>query len=143
MEIDSSIGLMYQSSPELEHSKFGYNYKRFADKNYYNYRKQYQEELVDLRVEYARVDPITQEIMRDDHIKNDRGFSYTKEGMKDVIAAERKLMNKWETKECEIEPRICSPDNVPELSDLQKELFNGVLINVTNEPSEQNKEEVL
>lgn len=128
IEIDNEVGVMYKNNLELEGTKFGYNYKRFAEKNVYPIRKEYEEKLIDLRIEYAREDEVTKKIVKDP--TDQRGFEYTKEGFKTLIAAERKLQNNWEVREIEVEPRICSIENIPDLTDKQKELFEGVIINL-------------
>lgn len=139
MEIDNEIGLMYKNDPNLEGTKFGYNYKRFAEKNWYPQSKAYNDVLGDIQVENARIDPATQKIMQDPI--SVRGFEYTKDGLKAVILAERRLRDEWEVKEIDVEPRLCAPENVPELTSKQKELFSGVIINSVTESSEQNKED--
>lgn len=124
-EIDIMIGGLYSKTPELKDSKFGYAYKRFAEKNYYPVNKEYGLVISDVRIDNALEDEKTKAILTSD---KGRGFVYSKEGMRAVIKAESELEKKWDIKEIEIEPFIVKEENLPELNEEQKELLKGVLI---------------
>ena len=64
-EVDMMVGGLYQKTPTLKESKFGYAYKRFTDKNYMPYVKDFNEELGALRVQHALEDPNTKEVIID------------------------------------------------------------------------------
>lgn len=126
-EVDVLVGGLYQKNPTLRASKFGYAYKRFTDKNYSPLLDKFNEELENIRVEYALEHPDTKEILLDPSPANRRGYKYSKEGMVGLLNAERKLVEKWQAKEVEIEPYL-SP-MVPEgLEDEQKELLKGLVL---------------
>lgn len=126
MEIDEFIGTLYTEKPELKNSKFGYSYKRFAEKNFYPLLKKFREELLDIRIDNALEDEKTKEIIADD--LNPRGYKYNKEGLKKLVIAERILEEEWFNKEIKVEPYICKKENLPELNIIEKEMLLGVLI---------------
>lgn len=123
-EIDTLVGELYKKQPGLKDTKFGYAYKRFSEKWYKPLVTEYYEEMALTRVEHALEDEKTKEILTDR--LNERGFKYSKEGLKNVIKAENKLLEKFNLKEVEVEPYISS--YVPELTDEAIEMLDGILI---------------
>lgn len=131
-EIDAMIGSMYKDKPDLRHSKFAYAYKKFADKSYYPNLKTYYEEINDACVANALTNKETGAMIIND--KNPRGFDFDKEGLKQVIKAERRIKGEWDDKDIEVFPFNCT-DIPSDLSDEQKELFEGLIINVSKKES--------
>lgn len=124
-EVDVMVGGLYQKKPELRSTKFGYAYKRFADKNYVPLLNDFNDALETVRVEHALEDSITKEILSDN--TNKRGYKYSKAGMIAVLTAEKKLVEKWEVKEVEITPYLSSM--VPEgLEEEQLALLKGLVL---------------
>lgn len=115
-EVDILVGGLYQANPKLKDSKFGYAYKKFTDKNYLPTAREFNDELGALRVQYALEDPVTKEVLTDR--MSPRGFKYSKAGLTDLMREEKKLQEKWDAKEIEIVPFICS--SVPEEIDEEK-----------------------
>jgi hypothetical protein len=125
--IDLVVGAMYKIEPTLRETRFGYGYKRFADKHYYKLNKEYLQKLVDIRIDNALTDEVTKELIIDNN-PNSRGFKYGKEGFKALIKAERALEESWDNQVVEIEPYIIKKEDLPKLTDVQKDLFKGILI---------------
>jgi hypothetical protein len=123
-EIDQLVNQLYRQDPKLKDTKFGYAYKRFVEKNYQSHLKDYQLDISTARVEHALEDEKTKEVLTDR--LNERGFKYSKEGLKAIMKAEAELTEKWNNKEVEVEPFISS--HVPELTEDQRELLSGILI---------------
>lgn len=136
-EVDSLIGELYQKNPKLKESKFGYAYKRFIDKNFIEHLKEYQHQLSDVRIDNAMEDKDTKEILKDP-TPGSRGFKYTKEGLKKVIEQENEIMKKWNEKEIEVEPYIITAENLPILSEGQREQLSGILVESTNGDQSEN-----
>ena len=128
IKIDNMMGSMFRVNPKLLEGKFGYAYKRFSEKNLSQHLKQFREELTDIRIEHALTDEKTKEIIFDK--ESDRGFKYSKEGLKEVLKAERKLDEKWDKKVIKIVPYIMANDGLVdvELTEIQKEAFTGLFI---------------
>jgi hypothetical protein len=126
VEIDSFIGNLYKENKELELSKFGYCYKRFAEKSYYNVLKEYQQKIQDIRIDCALENNDTKAVITDND--NPRGYKYTKEGLKKVSREENKLSEEWDLKEFDIEPFFCKEENIPLLTEGQREKLLGVII---------------
>ena len=123
-EVDQLIASLYAKDKTLQNSKFGYAYKRFVEKNYVPVIKEMQERLTDVRIDNALEDKNTKEILIDK--ESNRGYKYSKEGLKKCIEDERKVMKEFEEKEIEIESFISS--FVPQLDEGQKEILNGLII---------------
>ncbi len=128
-EVDIAVASLYEKNPKVKDSKFGYAYKRFADKNYYPVNKEFSEAINDVRAENALVDKGTGAMIFDP--SSFRGFKYDKVGWKTMINEERRLEKEWDEKVIEVEPYICKDLTGVELSDEQKDLFNGLIINIT------------
>ncbi len=125
-ELDNMIAVMYAGDENLKNTKFGYAYKRFAEKNYYSVLKEYNEKLVDIRIDHALTDEVTKALLTTD---KGRGFEYDKEGLKATIKEESKLEKEWDVKEFEVEPFFCKAEFLPkELTDEQEEMLDGILI---------------
>ena len=117
---------MYLEDDNLKNTKFGYAYKRVAEKNYYPRVKEYNLKLTDIRIDHALVDETTKAIKT---TEKGRGFEYTKEELKAVIRAEDKLLKEWNIKEYEIEPYFCKKECLPTtLSDELKEMLINIVI---------------
>lgn len=124
-EIDLVIGELYSKNPTLRDTKFGYAYKRFAENNYIPLYKEMIEAKNNARIDNALEDEKTKEILLDP--ASQRGFKYSKEGLKSVIKAEKQIQELFDVKEIEIKPFISS--FIPEeITDEQKELLTGILI---------------
>lgn len=124
-EIDNLVGIAYQLDPKLELTKFGYAYKRFAEKSFYPKVKEKNEELGFLRIDNALEDEKTKEVLVDR--ENPRGFKFSKDGLKKTIKEESALAEKWNTKEIEVEPYI-STYTPEEISNELKELLKGLVL---------------
>ncbi len=113
-EIDEIVGGAYKRNKELEKTKFGYAYKRFAEKNLYPVMKDLAEKYVDLRLQYAMEDNKTKEVITDP--TSNRGFKYTKSDLQKLIEEERKARTEYEEREIEVEPYISNltPDDFDE-----------------------------
>lgn len=124
-EVDQLVGTLYQKDENLKDTKFGYAYKRFADKFYIPILKELDEALINVRVEHALEDPVSKEILMD--TKTARGFKYSKEGIKKVIEAERNVVKEYEAKAFEVEPFVSS--YVPEyLTEEEAEQLKGIIL---------------
>lgn len=125
-EIDSVVGSLYQKDQNLEKTKFGYAYKRFCEINYIPHLKKYEQNILDLRIDNALENPTTKEILIDDK-PGQRGFKYSKEGLKLVIAAERRTTDDFEKMEIEIKPFRSA--HIPEgITEEETELLTGTVI---------------
>ena len=124
-ELDSVVAEMYIKNPDLKNGKFGYAYKRFYEKNLKTPFMDYFQALSDIRIDNALVDEKTKALLTTD---KGRGFEYSKEGLKEVIKAEKKLEIEWFKKDIEVEPYIIKEENLPELNEEQIELMTGILI---------------
>jgi len=125
-EADQVVGKLYQTTPGLMDSKFGYGWKRFTENNYLPTLKKLQEEVNDARIDNAMEDPITREVLRDQ--TNPRGYKYTKEGLKAVIKKENEINDRYDLVEIEVEPYLVAEENLPELTEEQREALVGMVI---------------
>ena len=125
-EADQVVGQLYQATPGLMDSKFGYAWKRFTENNYLPTLKKLQEEVNDARIDNAMEDPITREVLRDQ--TNPRGFKYTKDGLKAVIKKENEINNQYDLVEIEVESHIVIEKNLPKLNDEQRDALVGMVI---------------
>ena len=124
-EVDQMVGGLYQKNAKLQESKFGYAYKRFADKNYIPLVKEFNEELGALRVQYALEDPATKEVLIDR--MSPRGFKYNKTSLITLMAEEKKLADTWDNKVIEVVPFLSS--YIPEdLETEQREMLDGLVL---------------
>lgn len=126
-ELDFAVSQLYARNPSLKQSKFGYSYNRFFKKNYEKPLKEFQEAIVDVRIDNALVDEKTQEILTDQ--TNPRGYKYSKEGLKKVIKDENKIIAEWQDRQVEVEP-FFSPFVPEELTEGERELMVGLIIPV-------------
>jgi len=125
-EADILVGQLYQATPGLSETRFGYAWKRFTDKNYIPALKKLQELINDARIDNALEDPITKEILRSE--TDPRGFKYTKEGLKAVIKKENEINNQYDLVEIEVESHIVIEKNLPKLNDEQRDALVGMVI---------------
>jgi len=125
-EADILVGQLYQATPELMETKFGYAWKRFTEKNYIPTLKKLQEEVNDARIDNALEDAITKEVLRDP--TSTRGFKYTKEGLKAVIKKENEINDRYELVEIDVEPYIVDKKNLPKLNEEQGLALVGMVI---------------
>jgi len=125
-EADQVVGKLYQATPGLSETKFGYAWKRFTDNNYLPTLKKLQEEVNDARIDNAMEDATTKEILRDQ--TNPRGYKYTKEGLKAVIKKENEINDRYDLVEIEVEPYLVAEENLPELTEEQREALVGMVI---------------
>lgn len=124
-DLDQLVAILYQKNKELPNTKFGYAYKRFVEKNYLPAAREFNADIEGVRIDSALEDPTTKALMTDE--KDVRGYKYSKQGKKDVIAAEQKLIKEWNDKEIECVPYISV--YVPEdLTQEEKEALTGILI---------------
>ena len=124
LQVDGVVGALYKANPELRESKFGYAYNKFYKDNIQPTSELLAEEINLARIDNALEDEKTKAIIRDE--KSPRGYAYSKEGEKAVIAAEKTISQKFEQKEIEIKPYISS--YIPEMTEEQKELLKGLVI---------------
>lgn len=124
-EVDTMVADLYVKFPTLKETKFGYAYKRFVNKNYAPIVREFNEELVALRVQHAMEDEKTKEILVDR--ANPRGYKYTKAGLTAVMADEKKLANIWDNKDITIVPFL-SPMIPIELNEEQNEMLAGLVL---------------
>ena len=122
--IDQMIGFLYEQDQKLKNTKFGYAYQKFFKKNYEPALKEFQNKIFDIRLDNAMEDKITKEVLKDKD--SPRGFKFTKEGLKKCVEQERSLIEEFDKKEIEVTPQFSS--YVPELTEEQKELLTGLII---------------
>lgn len=123
-EIDSIVGSLYKADPKLRETKFGYAYTKFYKKNYEPILNEFKEQLEVVRIDHALEDEKTKAILKDENTS--RGYQYSKQGLKDVMNAEKEITKKFEIKEITIEPYISS--YIPEMADEQKEILTGIVL---------------
>ncbi len=127
VELDLMVAGLYSKTPALRESKFGYAYRRFYDKNLKKILGEYNEDLAMVRIDGALTNDETGELLISH--EGGRGFKYSKDGLKNVIKAERKLDEQWATKEFDVEPYFIKPEYFPEdINDEQKELMKGIVL---------------
>lgn len=125
LDIDIIVGELYKNDENLKKSKFGYAYKRFFVKNIEPTKKEYNEEVTNIRIDNALEDEKTKELKNDP--TNIRGFKYSKEGLKKCVQQENELLKTYLLKEIEVQPYISSL--IPEgLTEEARTLLTGVLI---------------
>jgi len=129
-EIDRTVAELYGADPELKQSKFGYWYTKWYKKFLQPVWDERSEAIQGMYVDHALEDPTTKAILEDR--TSTRGYKFSKEAMKQVIAEEKKLIAEFDAKEVEIEPMI-KAEHVPELTEEQKEVLIGSLV-VGEEP---------
>lgn len=126
-DIDNLIADLYEKKPSLKRTKFGYAYKRFAEKFFYPMDKEYQDELNHARINLALEDEKTKEILLDP--SSPRRFKYTKEGLISVLKEENNIWLQWKDKEINIE--AYNTAFIPEeLTDGDMDLLKDIIINL-------------
>lgn len=128
-EINKIIAEIFAKRPGIEDTKFGYFCKKFAKESLSFVFKEYNDQLVIIRVDHALTDKNTGALIKNPDKDDRREYSYDKKGFKDLIVAEGNLYKEYENKEYEIKPFICKPEDVPKkLNEYQTEVLTGVLI---------------
>ncbi len=122
-DFDQMVGKLFEENPELKNTKFGYSVKRFNEKNYIPVLKKYRTAVEDIYIEHALVDEKTKAIILDKD--SNRGFAYSKDGLRKVIEAEGKIIEEWDQKLFDIETYVCT--DLPELTEEQLVLIDGIL----------------
>ena len=122
MQVDELVGRLYAKDAKLRDGKFGYAWKRFVDKNIAPVMSELNDRLMDNKVENALTDPTTKELL----YTADKNFKYSKEGMKVLLDANRKLLKEFEGRQIEIKPFYVA--DLPELLEEEKELLKGLII---------------
>lgn len=126
-EMNGAFSILEHKNPLIAETKFGYAFKRFFEKNIAHVFKEYNMKLSIIRIESALTDEKTKAVLTsDDAQKGGRGFQYNKEGLKDVMVAESKLEENWDSKEYDVEPFISK--DVPKLNESEIEVFKGFII---------------
>lgn len=124
-EVDQVVAKLYEKYPELRQTKFGYAYTKFLkSKDYEEISKEFNEELVSVRIDNALEDEKTKEVIIDK--ENPRGFKFSKQGLKKCLEAEKKIIEEFYPKEVEVEPYLSS--YIPDIGDGDKELLKGLIL---------------
>jgi hypothetical protein len=124
-EVDEVVASLYNKIPTLKNTKFAYAYKRFFEKNLKLIFDEIREEILDVRINNALEDKETKEILVDS--TNERGYKFDREGLKNVMKEEKKIFDKFNKKEIEIEPYFT--DYIPEeIEEHQREFLKGLII---------------
>lgn len=113
---------------EFPKTKLAYSFKRFTEKNLKKIFTDYNDQLQDNRIEHALVDEKTKAIL---YKTDGQSFMYDKEGLRAVLKANKETAEKWQDKEFEVEPFICTDTEYIEDLDLHKEeieLLKGVIL---------------
>lgn len=119
-EIDQRIASVYKNNPDIVKTKFAYGYGKFVKNNLSVLQDEFKDKLLDIRIENALTDPQTGEILNDK--ENERGFKFSKEGLKETIRQEKKLYSEYENKEIEIKPYEMKVDFIP--NDIKEAFIN-------------------
>jgi hypothetical protein len=125
-DADSIIALLLEKNEKMEKGKLTYAWKRFVEKNYRSLATELGDKLQDNRVEHAMTDPKTKELL----YTNDKNtsYKYTKEGMKALLEAQRKLKKEYEEMDIEIVPFFVKKEDLPELNEEEREILTGLII---------------
>lgn len=135
-ELDATVGVLYKKYPKLQETKFGYAYKR-VQKPYSDLVAILMEELQEIEVKNALVDPTTKALLYEENARADanpnipKKFKFSKEGKLAQMKESKELGEKYDIKEIDIEPFIVKPEDLPEniiFTEEQKEILGGVLI---------------
>jgi len=126
-EADQIVGSLYAKDKTLEKGKFGYAWGRFIKKNYNPISEELNEKIIDNRVEHALVDEKTKELLYEGEGK-EKSYKYSKDGMKALLEANRKLIKEFNKKEIEVIPFYISEENLPELLEGEREILTGLVI---------------
>lgn len=123
-EADQLVASLYEKDPNIQKGKFGYAWKKIIDKNYNPTITELNDKMTDNRVEYALTDEKTKELLKG----SDGNYKYSKEGMKALLAAQRALIKEYDSKEIEVVPFYIKSEDLPELTDEEKETLKGLII---------------
>lgn len=123
-EADQLVAQLYAKDASLEKSKLGYAWKRFIEKNYKPVVEEINEKLEDSKIENCLVDKNTKEIL----YGLNGSYKFTQEGLKAVFDFRRSLMKEYDEKQFEVIPFIVKENDLPTLSEEEKELLTGLII---------------
>ncbi len=124
LNLNMLVNSLQAENPSLLESKFGYGYKRFLEKGVQDIFDDYNLAVADIRVDNALINESTKAVLTNG---SGRGFEYSKEGQKAVMAAELALNRKWFKKEFDVEPYFVKSEDLPKLNEDQMELIKGLL----------------
>ena len=128
-ELNSTYMEMCRRNEALPNTKFGYAVEKFLKLNIISVFKEYNSLLADIRIEHALEDPETKAVIsKPQATPNDRGFEYSRDGLKKVIKAENDLEKSWDAKEYDVEPYLCKEKDIPELNETYLEVFKGYVL---------------
>lgn len=126
-EIDQLVVQLYKKDPTLKNGKFSTGYSKFYKKNYLPLLEELQEKIQDNQLEFALVDEKTKELLYGEpDERGNKPYKFSKEGMKSLMEANRKLIKEFDAKEVTVEPYICK--DVPKLEKEDEELLKGCIL---------------
>lgn len=117
--------------PNLANTKFSYAMERFGEKNLKEIFLTYNQAVDKVRIEHALTDKDTDAILyTKEPGPNEREYQYSKQGLLNVIKAERELVTEWDKKTFEVEPFIVKdiPKEIKLLEETTIEKLKGILI---------------
>ena len=123
-EVDVMVAQLYKKDETLKNGKFGYGWSKFYKKNINPTQEELVDKITDNQVENALTDDKTKELLKG----TDNNYKYSKEGMKALLEANRKLMKEFDEKEIEVIPYFIKSENLPELTEEQKEELKNLII---------------
>jgi hypothetical protein len=127
VEIDKMVGDLYGKNPKLKETKFGYAYKRYYEKTFPKVHADYNQILADIRIDNALTDPQTQAVLLDN--ESNRGFKYSKEGLKSVLKDEKRIEEELQDTDVEISTYFIKAVDIPkELTKDIQEMLLGIII---------------
>lgn len=106
-------------------TKLAYAFKRFTDKNLVKIFSEFNISNQDIRIDNALVNETTKAII---YKPDGQDFEYSKEGLKNVMKQLRENKEKWDIKEFEVEPFICSDLGDVTFTEDEIEKLKGVII---------------
>lgn len=124
-EIDALHGKLLRIEG-FDNTKLAYAFKRFSEKNIVPTFSDFNEELQFMRIDNALTDKITNALL---YQPGSNDFQYSPEALKNVLRQSKEITKKWENKDIEIVPYICSeiPPTV-QLSEEDVALLKEVII---------------
>jgi hypothetical protein len=123
-EADELVGKLYRDNPDAKKGKFGYAWTKFIKKNLNPIVEDLNDRLADNRVEFALTDKTTKELLYGE----DKNYKYDKEGMKQLLEANRALIKEYDRMEVEIIPFFVKEEDLPAMLDEEKEMLKGLVI---------------
>lgn len=111
----------------FEKTKFSYAFKRFIEKNKKFYTD-YNEALQEIRIDNALTDEKTKELLLD-NTPGSRGFKFSKDDFKKLVKEERAISEKFNQKDCEVEPYLFKGETASfDLDEEAIEVLTGLII---------------